>query len=68
MYSLPLALHREREREKRSKSETKMTASILSSLAFHLIFHCFSPFNCCLSVVLYLDKGDYPDNLQVVLS
>ena len=22
--------------------------------------------NYCLSVVLYLDKGDYPENLQVV--
>ena len=26
----------------------------------------FSPFNCCLSVVLQLDKGDYPDHLQTV--
>ena len=26
----------------------------------------FSPFKCCLSVVLYLDKGDYPENLHVV--
>ena len=25
-----------------------------------LIFHHFSPFNCCLSVVLSRDKGDYP--------
>ena len=24
----------------------------ISDLAFHLIFHNFSPFNCCLSVVL----------------
>ena len=30
------------------------------------VFHHFSPFNCCLSVVLYLDRGDYPENLQVV--
>ena len=28
--------------------------------------HCFSLFNCCLSVVLQLDKGHYPENLQVV--
>ena len=27
----------------------------------------FSLFNCCLSVVLQLDKGDYPENLQIVL-
>ena len=34
------------------------------SLAFHLIFHRFSPFNSCLSVVLLLGKGDYPENLR----
>jgi len=37
-----------------------------SDLAFHLIFHRFSPFNCCLSVVLLFDKGDYLENLQIV--
>ena len=37
-----------------------------SGLALHLIFDCFSPFNCCLSVVLQLDKGDYLENLHVV--
>ena len=26
----------------------------------------FSPFNCCLSVVLQLEKGDYPENSHVV--
>ena len=26
-------------------------ADIISGLALHLIFHRFSPFNCCLSVV-----------------
>ena len=34
---------------------------------FFLSFFLFLPFNCCLSVVLYLDKGDYPENLQTVL-
>ena len=34
-------------------------------LSFFIIFHHFSLFNC-LSVVLQLDKGDYPENLQVV--
>ena len=29
----------------------------VSGLAFHFIFHRFSPFNCCLRV------GDYPQNL-----
>ena len=28
--------------------------------------HCFSLFNCCLSVVLWLDEGDYPRNWYVV--
>ena len=32
----------------------------ISYFATHLIFHRFSPFNCCLSVLLWLDKGDYP--------
>ena len=26
----------------------------------------FSPFNCCVSVVLLFDKGDCPENLQIV--
>ena len=29
-------------------------------------FFSFLPFNCCLSVVLLLDKEDYPKNLHVV--
>ena len=29
-------------------------------------FHRFSPFNCCLSVVLLHDKGDYSKNSHVV--
>ena len=36
-----------------------------SGLALHLICH-FSPFNCCLSVSLQLDKEDYPENVHVV--
>ena len=38
----------------------------MKCLAFHLISYRFSPFNCCLNVVLSLDKGDYPENLQAV--
>ena len=37
-----------------------------SDLAFLLIFHRFSPLNCCIGVVLLLDKGDYPEYLQIV--
>ena len=33
----------------------------------HLIFSCFSPFNCYLSVILYLDYGDYPKMCRVCL-
>ena len=29
-------------------------------------FHCFELFNCCLSLVLKLYKGDYAENLQIV--
>ena len=31
-----------------------------------LISHRFQPFICCLSVVLWLDKGDFPGNLHTV--
>ena len=34
-------------------------------LALHPIFHRFSTLNCCLSLVLYLEKGDYPENSHV---
>ena len=48
------------------RKTTQLNQQQISNLAFHLIFHRFSPFNCCLSVVLYLDKGDYSENLQIV--
>ena len=48
------------------RKTTQLNQKQISGLAFYLIFHRFSPFNCCLSVVLQLDKGDYPENLQVV--
>ena len=38
----------------------------ISRLVFHLIFHHFSLCNCCLNVVLYLNKGDCPENSYVV--
>ena len=34
--------------------------------SFSLIFHRFYPFICCLSVVLWLDKGDFPENVHTV--
>ena len=34
--------------------------------SFAFIFHRFRPFICCLSVVLWLDKGDFPQNLHTV--
>ena len=39
---------------------TQLNQKQIGELAFYLIFHRFSPFNCWLSVVLLLDKGDYP--------
>ena len=30
-------------------------------ISFTLIFHHFQQLNCCLSVDLWLDKGDFPD-------
>ena len=55
------------------KSSFQMTVTItcclkvldISALAFPLLFHRFSPFNCCLSEVFWLDKEDYPENLLV---
>ena len=44
----------------------KNVPQTISGLPLHLIFHRFSPFNCCLSAVLWLDKGDYPENSHVV--
>ena len=43
----------------------------ISGSALHLFFFFFfyihfPPFNCCLNVVLWLDKGDYPENSHVV--
>ena len=38
----------------------------VTDLAFRLIFHRFSSFNCCFSVVLWLDKGDFPEHFQTV--
>ena len=48
------------------RKTTQLNQKQISDLAFHLIFlNCFSPLNCCLSDVLWLDKGDYPENLQI---
>ena len=44
----------------------KQHTSTTSGLALHFIFHRFSSLNCCLCVVLQLDKGDYPENSRVV--
>ena len=41
---------------------TQFNQKQINILALRLIFHNFSPFNHCLSVILQLDKGDYPEN------
>ena len=51
---------------------------LINSLNFVLILYAcswprsvsdsFSPFSCCLSVILWLDKEDYPENWHVVFS
>ena len=45
---------------------TQLNHKQISGLALHLIFHHFSPFNCCLNVDLVLDKWDHPENSQFV--
>ena len=32
---------------------------------FYLVFNRFNPFIFCLSVVLWLDKGDFPENVHI---
>ena len=54
----------------------RMTASVLKQdpntksfkqkKSFSFIFHHYWPFICRLSVVLWLDKGDFPENLHTV--
>ena len=46
--------------EKAVKTKQKQDKS------FSFIFHRFWPFICCLSVVLWLDKGDFPENMHTV--
>ena len=46
--------------------KTQLNPKQINDLALHLILDRFSLFNCCLSVVSYLDKGDYPENLLCV--
>ena len=35
-------------------------------ISVSLIFHHFQLFNCCLSVILWLDKGDFQKNIHIV--
>ena len=44
------------------RKTTQLNQKQISVLAFISFFIGFQPFNCCLSVVLQLDKGDYPEN------
>ena len=40
---------------------------MIGKSALHLNFYRFSLFNYCLSVVLYIDEGDHPQNSHVAL-
>ena len=55
-----------RRRKRRRRRRTRTRTRTRSYFASRLIFHCFKPFNRCLSVILYLDKGNYSENLQIV--
>ena len=52
----------------KKKEEKKRRRRSVSGLAVHLIFHRFSPFNCCLRVVSWLDKENDPENSHVVFT
>ena len=43
-----------------------LPASTEHSFTSHIIFHCFKPFHCCLSVILWPEEGDFPENLHHV--
>ena len=49
---------------RKQHGSTKNRYVVQLSVSFFQSF--FLLFNCCLSVVLQLEKGDYPENLQVV--
>ena len=55
---------KQKQKQKSSKHWTRQKQ--MSGLVLHLIFCRFSPFNCCLGVVLSLDKGNYPENWHSV--
>ena len=55
----------------KNKNKVRLTASTFFqatelALPQKISELCFSLFNCCLSVVLQLEKGDYPENSHVV--
>ena len=54
------------QQNKNKQKQTNKQKGVVVFLTSHPIFHRFSPFNCCLSVVLYLDKRDYPENSHAV--
>ena len=39
----------------------------VSYFTSHIIFDCFEPFHCCLSLVLWPEEGDFPENLHRVV-
>ena len=45
---------------------TQLNQKQISGSGLHLFFIVFPPFNCGLSVILLLNKGDWPENLHVV--
>ena len=49
------------------KHRTQQQQRKISYFTFHIIFHCFQPFHCCLSVVLWPEEGDFPKNLHRVV-
>ena len=72
---IQLKKRKKEEKKKKKKSEPGMVASVLkqgtgkqhssskmqaTNNGMHLMLYRVSPFTCCLSVVLYLDKGVTP--------
>ena len=56
------SLKKKKEKKKRNKNEKRKR----KNESFSFIFHRFYPFICCLSVLLWLDNGDFPENMHIL--
>ena len=58
---------RENERRTFFRQALNTTTKKISYFTAHIIFHCFHPFHCFLSVILWPEEGDFPEKLHRVV-